>query len=100
MPVSGTPRSWKPHAVNVIAAKAAIQPKRLEPLGWIAAFAAMTSDDNVHQPAGHHHDLLRLLPVDEFLHRLALQGEAFDLLAAGRRGDLQVAAQLAVHLDH
>src|SRR5687767_11684087 len=62
-PVAGSPRSWKPQAARrmvipasklVIPAKAGIQ---------------FRLHNDVHQPSRHDHDLLRLLPVHELLHR-------------------------------
>src|SRR5688572_14858283 len=71
-PVAGSPRSWKPQAASniVIPAKAGIQ----------------FLDNDVHQSSRHDHDLLRLLPVHEFLHARVGERERLDLLARGRGG--------------
>src|SRR5688500_13868109 len=55
-PVAGSPRSWNPQAARkmLIPAKAGIQ---------------FLLHNDVHQPSRHDHDLLRLLPVHELLHR-------------------------------
>src|SRR5689334_3542357 len=89
-PTAGSPRSWKPQPASAI----------VIPVTTGIQAARSRSDNDIHQLSGHDDDLLRLLSVHEFLHRLVGERESLDLLAARGGGHVDVAAQLAVHLHH
>src|SRR5258706_14293976 len=84
MPTSGSPRSWNPQLARAMA----------------TAVNATALNDDIDEAAGNDHHPLRLLAAGEFLHRLGRHRRRGDLLAARRGRNVQVAAQLAVHLDY
>src|SRR5207302_8453406 len=98
-PTSGSTRGWKPRVTGPKSNGTAIKTRRMALKGRSSQRRRGPNlKDDIHEASGNDDDLLRLLAVAEPEHAFMRDRGLGDLVAARVGRDMQVAAELAVHL--